>query len=105
MKNLLKLTTRIALSAVVAGGLCLTNAVRGAEATPKADATKPLKKPTHQEGEKTTPAPLNDKDTDFQTGPRRDDGSRDGQWGRTSQNAEVKKFARAWYDHTKANIN
>ena len=109
MKHLLKLTTRFALSAAVAGGLCLTSAVQGAEATPKADATKTPEKATDttKKADKSTPAPLNDKDKGFmQTAAK--DGMMEVEMGKMGQkqakNAEVKKFAtRMVTDHSKAN--
>ena len=110
MKHLLKLPTRIALSALVAGGLCLAGPVQGAEATPKADASKTpekAKSDTSKKAEKSTPAPLNDKDKDFmQTAAK--DGLMEVEMGKMGQkqakNAEVKKFAtRMVTDHSKAN--
>lgn len=110
MKPLLKLTTRCVLSALVAGGLCLTTAVQAAEATPKPDASKTpdkAKSETSKKTEKSTPAPLNDKDKDFmQTAAK--DGMMEVEMGKMGQkhakNAEVKKFAsRMVTDHSKAN--
>jgi putative membrane protein len=109
MKQLLKLTSRFALSALVAGGLCLTSLVQAAEETPKTDAAKTdkAKSETTKKTEKSTPAPLNDKDKDFmQTAAK--DGMMEVEMGKMGQkqakNAEVKKFAtRMVTDHSKAN--
>ena len=109
MKPLLKLTTRCVLSALVAGGLYLTTAAQAAEATPKADASKTPDKAKSETAktEKSTPAPLNDKDKEFMQEAAKD-GLMEVEMGKMGQkkakNAEVKKFAtRMVTDHSKAN--
>ena len=110
MKHLLKLTTRFSLAALIAGGLSLAGTVQGAEATPKADASKTPEKATTdttKKADKSTAAPLNDKDKEFmQTAAK--DGLMEVEMGKMGQkqakNAEVKKFAtRMVTDHSKAN--
>jgi putative membrane protein len=109
MKHLLKLTSRFALSALVAGGFCLASMVQAAEEKPETEAAKTdkAKSETTKKTEKSTPAPLNDKDKDFmQTAAK--DGMMEVEMGKMGQkqakNAEVKKFAtRMVTDHSKAN--
>lgn len=108
MKHLVNLTTRFAFSAVVAGGFCLASTLQAAEEKPKTDAAKTDKaKSDTAKAEKSTPAPLNDKDKDFmQTAAK--DGMMEVEMGKMGQkqakNAEVKKFAtRMVTDHSKAN--
>ena len=82
----------------------------GAEATPKADATKTPEKAktdTTKKTEKSTPAPLNGKDKDFIQAAAKG-GMMEVEMGKMGQkkakNAEVKKFAaRMVTDHSKAN--
>ena len=103
MKHLLKLTTRFALSALVAVGLSLAGVVQAAEETPKTDASKTDK----AKSEKSTPTPLSDKDKEFMQDAAKD-GMMEVEMGKMGQkqakNAEVKKFAtRMVTDHSKAN--
>ncbi|HEX8489487.1 MAG TPA: DUF4142 domain-containing protein, partial [Chthoniobacterales bacterium] len=109
MKHLLKLTSRFALSALVAGGFCLASTLQGAEEKPKTDAAKSdtAKADTTKKADKSTPAPLNDKDKDFMQDAAKD-GMMEVEMGKMGQkqakNAEVKKFAtRMVSDHSKAN--
>ena len=103
MKHLLTLNSRLALSALIAGGLSL-GTLQAAEETAKTDATK---KTDTAKTEKSTPAPLSDKDKEFmQTAAK--DGLMEVEMGKMGQkqakNAEVKKFAtRMVTDHSKAN--
>lgn len=115
MKHLLKLTSRFALAAIVAGGVCLAGAVQAAEETPKTDAAKTTdtaqktdKKADTAKTDKASPAAaLSDKDKEFiQTAAK--DGMMEVEMGQMGQkqakNAEVKKFAtRMVTDHSKAN--
>lgn len=108
MKHLLKLTSRLALSALVAGGFCLASTGQAAEEKPKTDAAKTDKaKSDTAKTEKSTPAPLSDKDKEFIQDAAKD-GKMEVEMGKMGQkkakNAEVKKFAtRMVTDHSKAN--
>lgn len=104
MKHLLKLTSRFALSALVAGGVCLAVAAQATEEKPTTDAAKTTDK---TKADKPTPAPLNDKDKEFIKDAAKD-GMMEVEMGKMGQkqakNAEVKKFAtRMVTDHSKAN--
>lgn len=112
MKYLPKLTTRLALSALLVGGLSV-GALQAAEETPKTDAAKTdkaktdTKKTDTTKAEKPTPAPLSDKDKEFIQDAAKD-GMMEVEMGKMGQkqakNAEVKKFAaRMVTDHSKAN--
>ena len=107
MKYLPKLTSRLALSALVAGGLSV-GALQAAEETPKTDAAKTdTKKTDTTKAEKPTPAPLSDKDKAFIQDAAKD-GMMEVEMGKMGQkqakNVEVKKFAtRMVTDHSKAN--
>lgn len=112
MKYLPKLTSRLALSALLAGGLSV-GALQAAEETPKTDAAKTDKAKTESKKtdtaktEKPTPAPLSDKDKQFIQDAAKD-GMMEVEMGKMGQkqakNAEVKKFAsRMVTDHSKAN--
>ena len=115
MKHLLKLTSRFALAAVVAGGLSVAGAVQAAEETPKTDAAKTTdtakkteKKTETAKTDKTSPAAeLSDKDKSFMQDAAKD-GMMEVDMGKMGQkqakSADVKKFAnRMVTDHTKAN--
>ena len=113
MKKQVTLFSRIAVVALIGGGLCLAVPVRAAEEAKtdaaktdkaKADATK---KTDAAKTEKPTPAPLNDKDKAFIQDAAKD-GMMEVEMGKMGQkqakNAEVKKFAtRMVTDHSKAN--
>lgn len=107
MKHLLKLTSRFALSVLIAGSLSFGLA-HAAEEKASTDAAKTDKaKSETKKTEKSTPAPLSDKDKEFiQTAAK--DGMMEVEMGKMGQkqakNAEVKKFAtRMVTDHSKAN--
>ena len=112
MKKQVILFSRIAVVAVIGGGLCLAVPVRAAE-EPKTDAAKTdkaktdTKKSDTTKAEKSTPAPLSDKDKEFMKDAAKD-GMMEVEMGKMGQkqakNAEVKKFAtRMVTDHSKAN--
>ena len=110
MKYLPKLTSRLALSALVAGGLSL-GALQAAEQRTDAAKTEKSKTETTKtdttKAEKPTPAPLSDKDKQFIQDAAKD-GMMEVEMGKMGQkqakNAEVKKFAtRMVTDHSKAN--
>lgn len=109
MKHLPTLTSRFALAAFVAGGLLLAGTVQGAEDKATADAAKKTDtaKADTAKAEKSTPAPLSDKDKDFiQTAAK--GGMMEVEMGKMGQkqakSADVKKFATKMVtDHSKAN--
>jgi putative membrane protein len=103
MKKQVTLFSRIAVVALIGGGLCLAVPVQAAEET-KTDTTK---KTDAAKTEKATPAPLSDKDKGFIQDAAKD-GMMEVEMGKMGQkqakNAEVKKFAtRMVTDHSKAN--
>lgn len=113
MKKQVTLFSRIAVVALIGGGLCLAVPVRAAEEA-KTDAAKTdkakadtTKKTDAAKTEKPTPAPLSDKDKGFMQDAAKD-GMMEVEMGKMGQkqakNAEVKKFAtRMVTDHSKAN--
>lgn len=113
MKKQVTLFSRIAVVALIGGGLCLAVPVRAAEEA-KTDAAKTdkakadtTKKTDAAKTEKPTPAPLSDKDKGFIQDAAKD-GMMEVEMGKMGQkqakNAEVKKFAtRMVTDHSKAN--
>lgn len=113
MKKQVTLFSRIAVVALIGGGLCLAVPVRAAEEA-KTDAAKTdkaktdtTKKTDAAKTEKSTPAPLSDKDKEFIQEAAKD-GMMEVEMGKMGQkqakNAEVKKFAtRMVTDHSKAN--
>ncbi|MEY2519850.1 MAG: putative rane protein [Verrucomicrobiota bacterium] len=109
MKKQTTLLSRIVVVAVVGGGLCLSVPAYGAEETPKADAAKKTDttKKSDTKTDKTTTAPLSDKDKNFIQAAAKG-GMMEVEMGKMGQkqakNADVKSFAsRMVADHTKAN--
>ena len=105
MKHLPKLTSRFALIAAIASGLCLASFVQAAEEKSKADTAK--KTDTAKADKSSTPVPLSDKDKDFIQAAAKG-GMMEVEMGKMGQkqakDADVKKFAtRMVTDHTKAN--
>ncbi|MEN3371373.1 MAG: putative rane protein [Verrucomicrobiota bacterium] len=110
MKKQMTLFSRIAVVAVVGGGLCLSVPVYGAEETPKTDAAKKTDttKKSDTKADKTSPAaPLSDKDKNFMQAAAKG-GLMEVEMGKMAQkqgkSADVKSFgSRMVTDHTKAN--
>ncbi|MEY2493759.1 MAG: putative rane protein [Verrucomicrobiota bacterium] len=110
MKKQTTLLSRIAVVAVVGGGLCLSVPAYGAEETPKADAAKKTdttKKSDTKSDKTSTAAPLSDKDKNFIQAAAKG-GMMEVEMGKMAQkqakNADVKSFgSRMVTDHTKAN--
>jgi putative membrane protein len=109
MKKQMNSFLRTAVVAIIGAGLSLGFSVHAAEETPKTDAAKKTDttKKSDTKADKTTTAPLSDKDKNFIQAAAKG-GMMEVEMGKMGQkqakNADVKSFAsRMVADHTKAN--